>query len=145
MLQEGLSPEQRSVLPVAITSSAVFLTYLTAGLALPVIPLYIHDVLGMNNVMVGLGVGIQFFATLVNRGFAGKCADQRGARQTTRQGMMVITLVGIAYLLSALFSNSSALTASGSGPAIMICSISGRVSCALAPITDTFTGTCRQP
>jgi len=43
------------------------------------------------------------------------------------------------------FSNSAADASSGSGPAIMICSISGRVAAALVPITLTFTGTWRQP
>ena len=37
------------------------------------------------------------------------------------------------------------VTGHGIGPAIMICSISGRVRCALSPITETSTGTCRQP
>lgn len=106
MSQDTSRPEHRSVKPVAVTSFAVFLTYLTAGLALPVIPLYVHNVLGMNNIMVGLAVGIQFFATLMNRGFAGKRADQHGARQTTRLGMIIIASVGIAYLLSVLITGS---------------------------------------
>lgn len=101
--------ESASSLPVAVTSFSVFLTYLTAGLALPVIPLYVHQQLGMNDVMVGLAVGIQFFATLMTRGFAGKRADQKGARLTTLQGMMVIIFVGVACLGSALFRGSLAV------------------------------------
>src|SRR4051812_7180345 len=86
---------------------AVVLTaFLVIGLALPVLPLHVHDDLGLGTVAVGLVAGSQFAAALLSRVWAGTFADARGGKRAVVAGLLGAAAAGLLYLLSLGFPTS---------------------------------------
>ena len=83
--------------------AVVFIAFLVIGLALPVLPLHVHQGLGLGTFMVGLVAGAQFAASLLSRLWAGHHADRRGAKRAVVTGLLVAALAGLLYLLSLRF------------------------------------------
>jgi Major Facilitator Superfamily len=86
--------------------AVVFVAYLVIGLAMPVLPLHVHQALGLSTFVVGLVAGSQFAATLISRVWAGHQADTRGAKHAVVTGLLLAAIAGLLYFLSLPFAGT---------------------------------------
>jgi MFS family permease len=80
--------------------TVVFVGYLVIGIAMPVLPLHVHDGLGLGAFVVGLVAGSQFIASLLSRMWAGHYADSRGTKRSVLAGLVIASISGGLYLVS---------------------------------------------
>jgi MFS family permease len=83
--------------------TAVLVVFLITGVAIPVLPLHVHQGLGLGTFVVGLVTGSQFAASLVSRVWSGHYADSRGAKRAVIAGLVAAAVSGLLYLLSLQF------------------------------------------
>jgi MFS family permease len=81
----------------------VLIAFLVIGLALPVLPLQVHQGLGLSAFVVGLVTGSQFVASLMSRVWSGYYADSKGAKRAVITGLATAVMGGLLYLLSLRF------------------------------------------
>jgi MFS family permease len=96
-----------ALLPIMV---AVFIAFIVIGLAIPVLPLHVHQGLGLGTFLVGLVAGSQFVAAIVSRVWAGRHADARGAKHAVIVGLMIAAVAGLLYLLSLSFITRPAMS-----------------------------------
>ncbi len=84
--------------------TVVFIAYLVIGLAMPALPLHVHQGLGLSAFVVGLVAGSQFAASLISRMWAGYFTDSKGAKRAVITGLLVAVASGAFYLLSLRFA-----------------------------------------
>ena len=73
------APPHQSMTAVLPIMGVVLIAFVVIGLALPVLPLHVHQGLGLNTFVVGLVTGSQFLTSL-SRVWSGHYADSRGAK-----------------------------------------------------------------
>src|SRR6476659_5369306 len=83
--------------------AVVFIGFLIIGMALPVLPLHVHQGLGLSTFVVGLVTGSQFVASLISRVWSGRYADHRGAKRAVIVGLFAAVTGGLLYLVSLRF------------------------------------------
>jgi MFS family permease len=92
--------------------AAVLVVFLITGLAIPALPLHVHDGLGLGTLAVGLVSGSQFGASLVSRVWSGRFADRQGAKLAVIFGLVAAAVSGALYLISLQFIDAPLLSAS---------------------------------
>ena len=103
----GRAAETRSVVAAMLPiMSAVFVAFLVIGLAMPVLPLHVHDGLGLGAFVVGLVAGAQFTASLLSRFWSGRYADSGGGKRAVVAGLLVAAAAGLLYFLSLRFAGA---------------------------------------
>src|SRR5437016_6189061 len=101
---------QASVPALLPIMGSVFISFLIIGVAMPVLPLHVHQGLGLGTFIVGLVAGSQFAASLVSRVWAGRHADGRGAKHAVATGLVLAAVAGVLYLLSLRFVSAPAIS-----------------------------------
>ncbi|MHA6908146.1 MFS transporter [Ralstonia pseudosolanacearum] len=102
---------ENSVLPtLAPIMAAVLVGFMIIGIALPVLPLHVHENLGFDTFVVGLVAGAQFTASLLSRIWAGSYSDRHGAKQGVVAGLVSAAVAGLLYLLSLAFAKLPVLS-----------------------------------
>jgi len=87
----------RAMAPIA---AGLFFGFISVGLPLPIVPLFVHQVLGYGDAIVGGTVGLQFLATVLTRSYAGNVADVRGGKRSMMRGGAVCAFAGVLYILA---------------------------------------------
>src|SRR4051812_16274160 len=96
-----------AMLPVMVV---VLVGFLIIGMAMPVLPLHVHQALGLSTFVVGVIAGAQFAAALLSRFWSGRYADTRGAKRAMTVGLLLAAVAGAIYMASLQFTRSPTLS-----------------------------------
>lgn len=97
-------------LPVGLSIVSIvcfnFVSFISNGLPLAVLPGYVLNTLGFGSTMAGLVIGLQYLTTLLSRPLAGQFADRFGAKRTVMTGLAVLTVSGLLTALAIILPAS---------------------------------------
>ena len=108
-MPETLAPPQTAEARSGTTAqilppvSFTFVCYLSVGIPLAVLPMYVHLELGYGTVLAGLVISAQYVATVIFRPRAGRMTDTRGPKRTVVYGLLACAFSGAATFAAAFF------------------------------------------
>lgn len=89
-----------------------FIGYFTIGLALGVLPVFIHQKLGYSAFISGVVISLQYITTFLFRGYAGSMVDKKGPKPAVILGMVGFAVSGILLFVAYLLRGNPALSLS---------------------------------
>lgn len=103
-------PQRRGavIAPILGTVSFTFATYIAIGLALAVLPGFVHRTLGFSATLAGLAISVQYLATLLSRPHVGRMTDSLGPKRTVLTGLVLCASSGVLLLTGALLVEHAA-------------------------------------
>jgi MFS family permease len=104
--------KNEGVLAAVPIMATVFIAFVIIGMALPVLPLQVHNELGFNTFVVGIVAGCQFVASLISRLWAGKIADTKGAKYAVSLGLYLAIAGGVFYTFSCFITGTPIVSVS---------------------------------
>jgi MFS family permease len=87
-----------------------FIGYFTIGLALAVLPVFIHQELGFSALIAGIVISVQYITTFILRGYAGSIVDKRGPKPAVLLGMIGFSLSGVLLVIAYLVRATPAIS-----------------------------------
>jgi len=150
MPAETITDTSLSKVGITIASyvAFTFLGYFTIGLALGVLPIFIHQQLGYNTMIAGIVISLQYVTTFLFRGYAGNIVDKKGPKPAVILGMIGFTLSGILLFVVYILRDHTTLSliiliitrlVTGFGEGLIGAS---PINWAIMAVGDKFTGKC---
>jgi MFS family permease len=109
---QAVNPGRSISFTIVSFVSFTFIGYFTIGLALAVLPVFIHQVLGFNTMIAGVVISLQYITTFVMRGYAGSIVDKKGPKPAVIMGMVGFGVSGVSLFVAYLLRATPALSLS---------------------------------
>jgi MFS family permease len=81
---------------------ALFLTYLSVAMALPVVSVFVNEVLKLSNWLGGGAVGIAFVSTILSRKYAGDFADEKSSKKCFMFGFFSYIVAALICMVASI-------------------------------------------
>lgn len=95
---------------LGVLCAAAFCCYMTLGITLGTIPVFVHQTLGYGDVIVGVVIAMQSLATILTRGFAGHVIDTRGSKIAQIAGCASMALGGVLFIAALSYAGLPAIS-----------------------------------